>query len=336
MPTIDHQRLLIRVAQLYYLDELTQSEISLRLRLSRQKVQRLIHEARQTGIVQIAICPITGIFAGIERALETRFELREAIVVETTAYEEQTVVARQVGAAAADYLQRTARPHDRIVISWGGTLLGMVNALAVQPERQDLQDVLVIQGLGGLVDPNHKAHAADLTRRLAKCLGAAAQLMPAPGVSSSRGARNALYQDPHVDAVLHKARRANLALMGIGAPRSDSILVKQGTIVHWRELKALQKCGAVGDLNLRYFDASGHKVSSDLDERVIGLTLDEIKKISHVVGIAGGSAKFDAIRGALQGKLVHTLVTDHVTAQRLLELDSLTENHKAAHKNGRH
>src|SRR5512142_3141540 len=98
MPTIDHQRLLIRVAQLYYLDELTQAGIAQRLRLSRPKVQRLLQEARELGIVQIAIRPITGIFADLERALEERFGLREALVVETTTYKDQSIAAREVGA----------------------------------------------------------------------------------------------------------------------------------------------------------------------------------------------------------------------------------------------
>lgn len=319
MPTLDRQRLLIRAAQLYYLDELTQTEIAGRLRLSRPQVQRLLQEARSDGTVQIAIRPVMGIYAELERELEARYGLREALVVETTAYHDQAVVAREVGAAAAAYLLRLVRPHDRIVISWGGSLLGMVNALAAQSESPELQDVCVIQGLGGLVDPNHEAHAADLTRRLAKFLGGSAQLMPAPGVVGSRRTRDAVIQDPHVAEVLHQARRATLALMGIGAPRRDSILVKEGAIVTWPELEALLKQGAVGDLNLRYFDAAGQRLASELDERVIGLTLDELKQIGNVVGIAGGAAKLKAIRGALAGHLVHALVTDQVTAHELLK-----------------
>jgi DNA-binding transcriptional regulator LsrR (DeoR family) len=336
MPTVDHQRLLIRAAQFYYLDELTQSEISQRLRLSRQKVQRLIHEARELGIVQIAIRPVMGIFSELEHNLEERFHLREALVVETTAYQDQSIVAREVGAGAANYLLRIVQPHDRIVISWGGTLLGMVNALAAHSDRFDFDELQVIQGLGGLGDPNHEAHAADLARRLAKFLGGSAQLLPAPGIAGSRRARQALYQDPHVSHVLQNARRATLALIGIGAPRADSILVNAGTLVRWPELQKLQQRGAVGDMNLRYFDAAGHQVASELDERVIGLTLAEIQGLTHVVGLAGGAAKFDAIRGALEGNLVHALVTDHVTAQRLLESNAKTFQAKPRQRaNGR-
>jgi DNA-binding transcriptional regulator LsrR (DeoR family) len=109
--------------------------------------------------------------------------------------------------------------------------------------------------------------------------------------------------------------------MGIGAPRPDSILVREGEIVKWPELEALSARGAAGDINLRYFDQGGNPVDSNLDARVIGLTLEEIGRIDRVIGIAGGETKVKAMRGALNGKLIDVLVTDHVTAQAILSID---------------
>src|SRR5690349_4113347 len=103
---LDNNRLLVKVARLYYEDELTQAEIASRLLISRQKVQRLITQARAEGIVQIAINPIMGVYSALEKGLEKKFGLREAVVVETTAYEHQATVAREVGAGAAEYLLR--------------------------------------------------------------------------------------------------------------------------------------------------------------------------------------------------------------------------------------
>jgi DNA-binding transcriptional regulator LsrR (DeoR family) len=321
MNNLDHNRLLVKIAQMYFEDDLTQHQIAARLRLSRQKVQRLIQQARQEGIVQIGIRPIMGIFSDLEKAIETRYGLREAIVVATSDYNSHPTVAHEVGVAAAEYLLRVIRSKDQIVISWGESLLGMVNAVSYGP-RVNIEGVRVIQGLGGLGDPNHEAHGAELTRRLAKALDAEAVLLPAQGVAGSRSMRNAMVKDRYVSQALETAREATLAVMGLGAPRPDSILVQEGRIVQWAELEALMKAGAAGDINLRYFDAHGRAVTSDLDERVIGLTLGEIKRIGHVVGVAGGSAKLKAIRGALEGKLIDVLVTDHVTAQNLLNKEA--------------
>jgi len=317
----DHNRLLVKIARLYYEHDMTQGEIGKRLRLSRQKVQRLVHQARDKGVVRITIRPVMGIFSDLERGLEEEFGLREAVVVETSAGDSQVMVASEVGVGAADYLIRVVQPHDRIVLSWGGSLLGMVNTLS-HHSSMDLKHVTVIQGLGGLADPNNEIHAADLTRRLSRTLGGRALLLPAPGVAGNRKAREAHCGDPHVARVLQKAREANLAFMGIGAPRPDSILVQEGNIVTWQELAVLKRLGAVGDINLRYFNDKGKKVPSDLDDRVIGLTLEEIAKIDHVVGVAGGTEKFAAIRAALIGKLVDVLVTDHMTAQKLLQTEN--------------
>jgi DNA-binding transcriptional regulator LsrR (DeoR family) len=315
----DNNRLLVKVARLYYEEELTQAEIADRLRISRQKAQRLITQARSEGVVQIAINPIMGIYSDLEKGIEKRFGLREAVVVETSAYEDQPTVARELGAGAAEYLLRILRPHDKIVISWGGSILGMVNALSFSA-KADLQDISVIQGLGGLVDPNHEAHATELVRRLAKVLNAKAILLPAPGVAGSKAARDALLKDPFVSKALNLASTANLALMGIGAPDPNSLLVREGTIVTWSQLSELACEGAVGDINLRYFDKRGAHIHSDLDDNVIGLTLKQIQEIHHVVGVAGGAAKLAAINGALKGKLIHALITDHRTARCLLEL----------------
>lgn len=315
----DKERLLIKVANLYYRHDLTQHQIAGRLRLSRQKVQRLLRQAREEGIVQINIRPLTGTYEGLEEALENQFGLKEAVITETSDFDHAAVVEKEVGSAAAEYLLRVVKPGDVIAISWGGTLLGMVNALSANPHRLINTGIRVVQALGGLGDPLKEVHAADLTRRLAQLLGGEAVLLPAPGVAGTRQAARAFFTDPFIQQVLGLARRADLAVMGIGAPREDSILIREGKIVSWPELEALRQKGAVGDINLRYFDKSGKAVLSSLDERVVGLSIDEIRSIHQVVGIAGGPEKVEAIHGALAGKLVDVLVTDHLTAERILD-----------------
>jgi DNA-binding transcriptional regulator LsrR (DeoR family) len=237
----DNDRVLVKVANLYYQEDLNQSEIGAKLRLSRQKVQRLLKQAREEGIVQINIRPITGIYADLERGLERRYGLKEALVTETTAFDNPGIVEREVGSAAAEYLSRAIRPDDLILISWGGTLLGMVNALSASSKRGDYPPVKIIQGLGGLGDPTREVHASELTRRLAQLVGGEAILLPAPGVAGSREACLAYYEDPYIRQVLDLGRKASIAILGIGAPRQDSILIREGIIVSWSELEALRQ-----------------------------------------------------------------------------------------------
>lgn len=315
---IDRRRLLVKIARMYYEENLTQAEISVRLRMSRQKVQRIVGDAHEQGIVQISISPIAGIYSDMERALEARFGLKEALVVETVAYDNQIAIAKELGSAAAEYLMRISRPRDKIVLSWGSALLCMVNALPSNSLAPS--GISVIQGLGGLGNLNQEVHATRLVRRAASALNAEAVLLPAPAVASTRGAWDAFCKDPSIADVLDRARASDLAFVGIGSCEAETITMPD----FWRAmtsgtLRDLMEHGAVGSINLRYFDANGKKVPSEFDKTVIGLTLSELKQIPHVVGVAGGAAKFKPIVAVLSAKLVNVLITDNVTAQELLK-----------------
>lgn len=317
----DHKRLLIKAARLYYEEDMTQAEIAEQLCLSRQKTQRILEQAREEGVVSITIHPIMEIFSDLEQGLEKRFGLSEALIVETSNPENQNTIAREVGAGAAEYLTRILRPNGKIVLSWGNSMLGMVNALSSKGHPQ-LRGLRLIQGLGGLGDPNVAIHGAELVRRAARSLGAEAVLFPAPAIAASKAVRDAIYGDPYVAHTLGLARSADVAIVGIGSSDSDSIAVPD----LWRFLPRtvlpnLLKKGAVGSINLRYFDQKGRIVPSELNDRIVGLTLDELKKIPRVVGVAGGSAKLQSVRAALLAKLVNVLVTDHLTAKALLGIE---------------
>ena len=142
--------------------------------------------------------------------------------------------------------------------------------------------------------------------------------MPAPGVVKTVAACKALLEDYYVAQALADARQARIAVMSLGVPRQDSVLMQQGKLVSWSELTALQAKGAVGDVNLRYFDRQGRPMASDLDRRTVSLSIDEIRRLDRVVIVAGGRRKFEAVLAALQGKIADVLITDATTASRML------------------
>ncbi|MCL7407460.1 hypothetical protein MWN62_00205 [Marivivens donghaensis] len=78
------------------------------------------------------------------------------------------------------------------------------------------------------------------------------------------------------------------------------------------------EAGGVGDTSLRFFDSDGKTVKTPLDDRVIGMTLDELAKVDRVMALAGGESKTDAIRGALRTGVIDLLITDRFTAERLI------------------
>ena len=81
--------------------------------------------------------------------------------------------------------------------------------------------------------------------------------------------------------------RITLALVGIGALEPSRLLASSGNVFSRKELTDLKKRGAVGDLVLRFFDRHGKPVDSPLDDRVIGIDLERLRKVDRVVGDCG-------------------------------------------------
>ncbi|MDO8836802.1 MAG: sugar-binding transcriptional regulator [Vicinamibacterales bacterium] len=314
MARLDEVRLLAKVARMYHQHGLTQAEITTRLHVHQSTVSRLLKRAEREGIVRISLAVPSGIYPELEETLQTTYGLSEAIVVESIDEEEQVV--RDLGAAAAYYLETTLRHAEVIGISsFSAALLAMVEAMHPTTRARNTR---VVQILGGVGNPGAEAHATLLTRRLANLVSGSATLLPAPGIIGSAAARDVLLQDRFVQEATNLFQKVSLALVGIGSIEPSKVLAASGNVFSSQELDLLRARGAVGDVCLRFFDAAGRPVPV-LDERVISIELPQLRRVDRVVGVAGGSRKTAAIRGALRGGLVNVLITDHHTAERLIQ-----------------
>jgi len=309
---VDYQ-LLSKVSYLYYQDGLTQKEISIRLRISQPSVSRLLQKARRLGIVRVTCVPPSGIFTELERELESRFGLFEAIVVPVTQSDNQEVITKELGIVGAEYLLRVVRPGDVIGFSWGKTLASL--ALNIIPK--EVSGCQVVQLIGGLGPPQSESHATDIARHVAFALNARLWLLWAPGIVKEISLKHAFLEEENNKKVFDMFSKITIAFVGIGSLSPSSIVIESG-ILSLEELNKLKNMGAVGDIALRFFDEYGNKVVSDIDDRVIGIDFGQLKSIKRVVGIAGGKDKIRAIKGALIGKLINVLITDNLTAEDLL------------------
>lgn len=307
-------RLMTRVARLYHEQGLRQAEIADRLDLSQSRVSRLLKQAEKEGIVRTTVAVPSGFFPELEERLQTVYGLREAIVVDCD-HDDDTEAMRMIGAAAAAYLETTVADRELIGISsWSETLLAMVDNMHPQP-RPAAEGV--VQLLGGVGNAAVEKHATRLTARLAELIGGEARFLPAPGVAGSSESRRALLDDPFVATAMGWMNEVTLALVGIGALEPSKLLAASGNVVGPDEQRELQELGAVGDICLRFFDAEGVPVDSPVDDRVIGMELEQLKRPRRSVGLAGGPRKFTAIQAALRGRYINVLVTDRFTAERL-------------------
>jgi DNA-binding transcriptional regulator LsrR (DeoR family) len=225
----------------------------------------------------------------------------------------------RIGEAAAHLLEITLSQGDIIgVSSWSQTIFKMVEN--IHPQKS-AQAKYIVQTLGGMGDPSVQTHATQLTTRLARLTGAEPKLLSVQGVTGSREAKLLMMSDPFVRETIDLFNSITVAIVGVGAVEPSELLARSGNIFSSRELADLADAGAVGDMSLRFFDSAGKPVKTPLDDRVIGISLDELAKVDRVIALAGGEKKTAAIAGALKVGVIDTLVTDKFTAQRLIEQD---------------
>lgn len=309
------QKLMVKIAKMYYEEGLTQAAISKQLGISRPKVSRLMQEAMEQGLIRIEIASIPGDFSDVMQKLQSKFNLLEAIVVEVTGPMTYECVSHFLGIAAANYFQRIVRDGDVIGLTWGSALASMVAHL----DQDKKPNCLVVQMLGGLGSPDTNTHATDLVIRTAMTLGAKMSLMPAPGLVETIDSAKLLIADRHVSQALDLVKKTMVAFVGIGATKHNPFLMRNEEIITWEEMGMLRSQGAVGDISLHFYDRDGIEVESEFQKRVIGVSFEDMKKIPRMVGVAGGPEKYEAILGALHGGIINTLITDTQTAQRLIE-----------------
>jgi DNA-binding transcriptional regulator LsrR (DeoR family) len=301
-----------RAAWLYYAGSLTQAQIAERLGVAPAKAHRLIARAGRDGLVRVFIeGPAAGCIA-LESQLTARFSLKSASVVPDLG--EPDLPLRALGRAAAFYLHGVLEQgtHRIIGVGHGRTLAAAMDDLP----RAAHGDTCFVSLLGGL--PRRTgANPFDVIHRLAEKTSADAYLLPVPFFADTAADRPILLRQRGVSEALAIAATASLFLVGIGEVTEEAFLPSTGMIAE-DEMIALHKKGAVGEVLGRFLDRNGRMIATDLHDRVIALA-PEAMEGREVVGVAGGPGKTEAILSVLRSGLLSTLITDELTARRLLD-----------------
>ncbi|MDN3270173.1 sugar-binding domain-containing protein [Streptomyces sp. MA15] len=313
-PSPDHLRLLVKVARMYHERGLRQPEIAQRLNMSQPRVSRLLKEAVDRSVVRTVVVSPDGVHAELEDALVERYGLRDAVVVEVEGAGLDVIPA--LAAATATYLDATLTGGDVIGISsWSATLLESVNVMRARTPSAARE---VVQLIGGSGSPEVQLHATRLTSRLAELTGAQPVFAPSAALVGSRELWELLRREPAIAETMKAWSRLSLAILGIGTLEPSPLLRRSGNAIAPEDQRKLREMGAVGDVCARYFDAAGDPVRAPFDDRIIGIEEDQLKAVERRLGVAGGTNKVSAIRGALRGRWINILVTDAEVARELL------------------
>ena len=287
-----------------------QPEIAAALHVSQARVSRMLKEAVALRIVRTSVVPPPGVHTELEVAVRDRYGLADVVVADAV---DADNVTSAIGAAGSVYIETTLGAGDRVGISsWSSTVLAAVDAMAPRTVRPV---EAVVQVLGGVGLPAVQAKATHLAEELGRFTGVGPTLFPAPGIVSSVSGRQALMADPYIGDVAARWPTLTVLLAGIGSLQPSELLRQSGNAVSADDQETLRTAGAVGDVCLRFFDADGRFVDTTVNERVLGIGVDELRAIPRRVGFAGGRHKHGAIRAAVRGGWVNVLITDVHTAR---------------------
>jgi DNA-binding transcriptional regulator LsrR (DeoR family) len=314
MPAPRDPELLAKAARLYFLDDRSQDDVAAILGTTRSNVSRMVRQARDLGIVEIRIVAPAQRDHQLERALCERYRLADARVLEVSP---ETEVLAGVGRLAARWLDETLRDGQVVALSWGHSLQAVVNA--VDLERRDVE---VVQLVGGLSALNSAVTGQELVRELSERIGARHRYLHAPALFGSAEALTLLLREQAIADALDAAKRADMAMVGIGAAGiGSSGALLDALALSPAERAEFDAAGAVGDVCGRFYDLSGQEVRSVVNQRVLAVTLDDLRAIPTVAGIAAGPEKGLGILGALRGGIIDVLICDQQAARSVLRLD---------------
>ena len=307
-------RLLVKIARMYYEFGYKQDEIAKMEGISKAKVSRLLDKAHKEGIVEIKVVYTLQSVNELADTLREYFDLKQVYVVPVTVVHPDAI-RNDLGRAVSNFLGEIVKDGDVIGVSWGTTLHFVVNHLA----EYSTKNIRVVQLNGGVTKNYLSTQSTTIMERFVQAFHAVPYMLPVPAIVDSIDLARGLVVDSNIKETLDLARKARIALLGIGRVSEESILVKAGYFKH-AEYDQLLKNGSVGDICSRYFRLDGTIADEELNQRTVGITLEDLSAKEYTIGVANGEEKAEAIIGALRGRYINTLFIDEVCAQKCLEL----------------
>ncbi|MEY4323517.1 MAG: hypothetical protein RL410_1298 [Actinomycetota bacterium] len=293
--------LLVKAARMYYEQDMSQDQVAASLGVSRSNISRMLTDARSQGIVQIKIVEHAMRDTALERRIQDLLPVRHVRVARSLNSIDDFA---SVGALGNEALADRLRPNSTIGISWGSTLQAVVNSI----DSDYLPGVQIVPLVGGMTALSSTSTGDDLVRTMATKMGASHSTMLAPVVVSSDKTRDAFIHEPSIAQVLDQARKSDIALVGIGSKHSSSTMdLLTGAGLPDKTYDALMK-DIAGDICAQFYDIDGNIVDHGWENRIIGIELEELRRISHVIGVAAGAGKAPGVIGAVRGGFVSELV----------------------------
>ncbi len=299
-------------ARLYYVDGLGQAEVAEFVRVSQAKVSRLLALARERGIVRISVAEYEPRDAELERQLQAQLGLKAVAVIKTVDGATGEDARRSVAHFGAAFVGGLIPPNSTVAIAGGRTMRELVQHLPEDRERR----ITAVQAMGSVDSNVGPVDAFELGRAMARRLGGTFQTINTPAFVPDKKTRDSFLALAQIRAVFQRLSQTDVALIGIGT-LENSVFVDRG-VLSADDLRKLAVCGAVGEICGRFFDKHGRECDSPWRDRVISIELEQLRRAPQVIGMIAGADRATAIKAAVKGNLLKSLIIDVPGALTLL------------------
>jgi DNA-binding transcriptional regulator LsrR (DeoR family) len=298
------------VARRYYFDGASKSDIAAELSLSRFKFARLLEQARTTGLVRIELDYHGRIDIDLSVRLRAAYGLRECVVIDSPE-DDEALLRTNLGRAAAELLTEIVEADDVLGLAWARSLTAMRTALA------QLAPCAVVQLTGALSRPDVDESSIELVRDVSRTAKGPAFFFYAPMIVPDAATARALRTQPEVKRAFDRFPDVTKAVVGVGAWHEGHSTVADA--VSEQERQEMYDHGVRAEMGGIQLDADGQVVTTPLTERLIGIDAKQLQAIPDVIAIAYGAPKAAAVRAALRGGFISSLVTHTAMATMLLD-----------------
>lgn len=242
----------------------------------------------------------------LEQQIREKLNVADVIIVPGNS-DQYEWVKQEMGKVCVAYLKKIIQTNSIVAVTGGTTMAAVANAMT--PLSNHVSNLLFLPARGG-IGQKVENQASEIVAEMAKKTNGDYRLLYVPD-PLSESAYQTLVNEPFIKEILEQIQSANVVIHGIGEAQMMAKRRKTSDAV----MKELLENRAVSEAFGYYFDHQGkivHKV------RTVGIQLEDLENIEHVIAVAGGASKAEAIYSYCKQGKSDLLITDEAAAEAIL------------------
>ncbi len=311
------EKLLIKVAYLYYIEEKKQSEISKELNINQATVSRLLQEAKEQEIVKIEIRndEYTHLIK-LERYIQDKYGLKKVVLVNHSKSLNETEKCKAVAKEAALHLRKIIQNNSIVGLASGKTLERIIGSITVNRTT----DAVFVPLVGAPGHSSSQYHVNAIVYEIAKQYDGKSIFINATAVQEDKDTRNKIVSSKYFEEINSYWKRLDISVVGIGEPFKQPLKYWNEQLTE-EDMEEMKLYNAAAECCGTFIDKAGRIIKNDQYERTIGVDLSSLRETPHSIAVVQSKKKAAPLSAFLRTGFINTLITDKETILEVLRKD---------------